>query len=526
MDTTLDGIRQSTFVRLCIALSFSLSVAFAWSHIIANTSTVFFLLALGTSALGTFVVAWRQFDKLLLMVVRQPGFCVLACILGACFSWGSYSLAGASMVLGGFSYGTKICYIIGYPATALFFLLLIEAIKIFADDVRSRIDGVDARVCLGAGIALFVLMMYCVSSDSQWYLQYDCVCSIDTGYLIEEVLPKISYYDIRHPILSLFAFPAWSTFFGLAKMVAPEQMVTPFCVIGIQALNIAMIVACAAMLKALTKNRMCLLLLFVSFPSVISAVGLEKYVLSTFFVVLTIYFLVFHERFASFGYAISIGIMPTNAFLFFVELVKKESFRKKLIRIGFAIVVGILLIVCSGHGDVLDPSVALDSIRAKHDEFGSGDYSIVGRVFAWANMIQGSFFPMSLNVGTSGWYAGAYIWPNLTTQVGFPFYVLFAFMLIGAVKGWSRFAVRASCVWTAFAFILFVVFDWAPHTSVLFAPLFYWSVILLFAEGLQFVCEKFGPRSVQMATIVIVAFTLLLSLLGLADLNWYVHEYL
>lgn len=522
MRLTASGKDYDDTLRISVALFMAFSSMFAWSHIVAKISAFSFAVALVVCSFGTAVFIWRKFNDLRRSIKCEPGLVVFAFVLGACFSWGSYSLAGSSMSAAGFHYGAKIFYLVGYPATAFLFFLLARLIKTWICDIGKRIDVRDRRICIGASACLALLMLAFVSTNSHWYTQYDRVCSLDSGFVLTSILPCISYFDIRHPVLSLIAFPVWSVMVGLAKFVVPAQVATLFCVAGVQLLNIAMIVSSAAMLKSLTNSRSCLILYLVAFPTLLSSVALEKYIVSSFFVVATIYLLAYHKRFSPIGYALSIGVMPTNGFLLFVEFVASGSLKEKMLRVAAAIAITALLVICSGHMSLLNPAEALMQIHETHGYFGTASVSIAGRIISWVNLMQGSLMPMTLDVASSE----TLIWTGLTLRFEIVALAIIAVAFIGLVEGRVIFVVRAAGVWVAFSFALFVVFNWSPGTSVLFAPLFYWAVVVLFDRGLRCLCERFGPNALRVAMTSVVLLLLITGAMELVGINEFMREFL
>lgn len=373
-------------------------------------------------------------------------------------------------------------YLVGLPAVTVVVGFILYAMKAMVRNLRYRLDESDVKICIAAGATLFAIMIILLGTNSSWYTQYDKVLSLDSGWCMNSILPKVDYYDIRHPLLSSIAFPIYSTVVGVAKVAVPVQVQIAFCAISIQFLNICMLVAIGAMLKALSGNRGCLVLYFAVFSTLLSAVAPEKHVLACFLVVGTIYLLAFHPKFVPLGYVLAIGVMPTNVVLLLAEMLRKDSLKAKMKRLALTAGVGLLAIICSGHGTLLNLPETIGQIELMHSKFGNVETGHMGKVYSFLNLIQGSLLPLDAEAQDA-----VYAWPDLTASVALLSVPILLVMCVGFIRKRNEFAARIACFWVVFAFVLFAGFSWAPHESALFAPLFSWAILLLFSEGLYFI---------------------------------------
>lgn len=479
------AVENNRLIMIAATLIVSLSSIFTFAHITSHGEPLFRFLGMfvGAGLIGG--LCFYKYSNLLAKMKNCPGMMAAAVVLGVAFSYGAYKISGFNVTGISPLFGSKLSYVFGLPSAVAIAGICIYIIKSLVLDLRKRIDKVDFKICVAAEIVFILVMLGLLSSNPQWYMQYDMVYSMDTGWYLSNILANVEYNDVRHPLFTLLTFPVWATIVGVAKLTTPPQVQYLFSVLLLQILAISSLMLIGAMLKALTNKRSVLILYLASFSTLISAVSPEKYVISALFVVGTIYSMANFKRFAPVGYALSIGVLPTNAFLFLIEFLSKDLIKVRLKRLLCAAALLVLLIICSGHGDLLNLPGTIAQMKAMHTGFVPEEFSFEGRIISTLNVFQGSLLPV-----TAGVVDGHYVWTSLVSSIEPIGLLIFLFMLLGFFSNRGRLIVKAAGLWIVLAFVLFVAFSWVPYESVLFAPLFSWAVVCLFCEGMEFVSEK------------------------------------
>lgn len=138
---------------------------------------------------------------------------------------------------------------------------------------------------IASGIScIAIVVAYCFNQN--WFLQYDKIYSLDSGWCFEEIYPKATYYDIRHPILSTITFPIWASIHTVVRIIFPGNLATIATAIFLQLINAQLLILIGLQIKQLTKNKMVFILYMLSFSTILYGMFFEKYQLCTFLIVL------------------------------------------------------------------------------------------------------------------------------------------------------------------------------------------------------------------------------------------------
>ena len=399
----------------------------------------------------------------------------------------------------------------------LFFLLLwgLRKARGFLLRFREGMDRTDRRVYLAVTAASSALILAAYIWNPQWYMQFDNAYSMDSSGCIKLFLLIPGYYYIQHPVLGVLTFPIYAvvhTFWGL---FAPANLVPVLTISCIQILNVQFLLLSGFMLARLAGNRWTLALYLLSLSVLLFAMAYEKYQIMVFFMVLYVYLQTGPESrlekrkkaprvpeegrnavtaFLTDGgrheltLMISAGIMPITGFLYLYELFRREGWAAKLRGIARTAAWGVLFLICTGRGHMLNIASAVQSGSATLHSAG-----LKGRVFreclaAFMNLVQGSLIGLSSEAGEQ------YLWTGVMTHVSLLSVVILSLILAGAAVRWKEPFTKYCALWLAGAALLVFAAQWAVHESPLFSVLFSWALIPLFQQGLQFCVEKFRWR--------------------------------
>lgn len=405
-------------------------------------------------------------------------------------------------------------YLLSVPFLFYFCIWLCRKTKQIVEDILRNLDTTDKKLYIGLTVffSILILLVYIISP--MWYTQYDQVYSIDSGWCFYEIYPKITYYDIRHPILGEIAFVIWSIIYSILKIFAPDNLCTALSAVLIQWVNLQFLLITGLMLKIMTKSRQVFLLYMVSFSTLLFSLSLEKYQMCVFFVVLYVYLICREKKKSTDVLIIATGIMPTNGFIGLLELFQQASVISKIKKIIRILITGIVVIVFTGRGHLLNLSGAYAEIKYMKDGFGNSSLTITERLISVMKMIQSAFIALTSEVSDS------YLWKSVTAEVSFICVLILFLVIIGAICNWKEKFVRICSLWSAFSVILFVILNWAPYESPLFAILFSWAEIPLFKLGIDWVNERMRIEKKPVYGFIIIVM-LVINISALMDIQKY-----
>ena len=191
-------------------------------------------------------------------------------------------------------------------------------IKTFIFDFYKKMDIWDKKAYIILSFISLGIITFAYTSNSNWYLAYDKIYSLDSGWCFINIFPEASYYDIRHPILSIFTFPIYAIVSTIVKFLIQGNLENIIIAIIIQFLNIQLLILIGFLLKFLTNKKVSFLIYMLSFPTLLFSLFLEKYIICTFFLVFYIYSICNKNKNASIaGIVSAVVCMPTSCFIGF-----------------------------------------------------------------------------------------------------------------------------------------------------------------------------------------------------------------
>lgn len=396
-----------------------------------------------------------------------------------------------------------------------FAVWLYRRMKDLLQNIWSQLDQLDRKTYAGLTIALGMIIAFAYLFQPMWYLQYDRVYSVDSGWCFHSIYPQAAYYDIRHPILSLVTFPVWAVTDSFLSFCAPENLREVLCAVFIQFLNVQLLLFVGLILRIITRSRLVFLLYMASFPTMLFSMSLEKYQICIFWLVLYVYQVCKDMDSPGGTFIMTAGMMPTNGLIGICELFINRPFLAKMKNIAEIFLHGLAVLVCTGRVHLLNFVAAYQEIMEMKNSFG-GSLTIRERTISVTKMIQSSFLALSSDA------SGNYLWRNVTSGVSVLCAVIIVLMIVGAFSNWHIKFVRIACLWTAFSFVLFVILNWSPQESPLFAILFSWALIPLFQMGVDFLIKKFG-MNVKIVYGCIVVTMLVVNLTALMDIHRFLY---
>ena len=354
---------------------------------------------------------------------------------------------------------------------------------------------------------LFVL--YFLYRDKPiFYTGYDSIYSFDSGWFLESMLADLYYYDIRHPLMSIITFPVYSSIDFIFNF--------DIKVVLLQLINVQLILLIGLELKKITNNKYVYYMFLISFPTISYLLFLEKYVICVFFITTYIYNLFVRKKDSFLLFPLIVGTMPTNIYTIFFEFFRDNKIKKKILSILKIGVICLLIFVVFGRLHCFFNG--FKEIDKMKKSFAKVNYTIVNKINATSNMIEGSFIALP-----SSYNNGKYLWNDNLNRFSYLSIVIIALMLIGLIKEIKNKKYYYLCFLSSFIFslILFIGLNWAVKEAPLFSFCFSWAMIPLLVSGIDFIlgCFKIKRKSFIYCLLIISIF--IINVLNLIDICKY-----
>lgn len=381
----------------------------------------------------------------------------------------------------------------------------------FLKDIYKELDKTDKKNYFYISIIASIIVIAAYSFNTRWFTQYDSVYSIDSGYAFSSIFKNASYYDIRHPLLSIFTFPIYALIEFFSEIFVPKNIQTAFCAVCLQLINIQLLLLGGILLKILTKSKTVFILYVLSFSTILYTLFFEKYLMCIFPVILYVYMLDKNHKKSAASLIIGGGFMATSFLCAFMELFTGESIKNKFKKFFKIACSGILTIICFGRGHML--TEGLTEVVRMRGHFGSGSYSISERLISLTKMFQGSLIPLSSNA------ENRYIWTSVVENLTIPAVFILILIIIGIVSNRKKNFIKFCTIQLLISFLIFVCFKWSPHESPLFSIYFSWAIIPILKEGIDCLLVKILGISEKVVYGVLIPIMFIINTLAIIDIS-------
>lgn len=375
-------------------------------------------------------------------------------------------------------------FIISVISASYIAIFIGNSLKQKLTDLYKELDDWDKKAYLFLSIVGLILITILYFYNSNFYLVYDKVYSLDCGYCSEKIFPNPTYYDIRHPLLSIVTFPIYAVVDSVVKFFFNGNLTSVVEAIILQFINVQLLILMGLIIKNLTQKKSIFIAYMLSFSSILYLLFFEKYILCTFLITLYVFDVCKKQKDGSIlSLILSAGCMPTSCFIGILELINSSKIKEKIVKVFKIILITVLIFICLGRYGIFKNGYQ-DLLLTK-SRFASHDYSITERLISTTKMIQNVFVALPSNA-----LNGMYWWDSITTNINILSLVIIAIIIIGIIKNRKSFFVKACAMWTLFSFILFVGLNWSIDGSPLFIIYFSWAIVPLFMMGLEYILEK------------------------------------
>ena len=374
------------------------------------------------------------------------------------------------------------------PAVFYLFVWIYRKIKDFITKFWKDLDDKEKKIYKKISIISTIVVAILFVLNNNWYTQYDIVYSIDSGWIFKNMLPKLAYYDLRHPILGTIMFPLWAMITKTLGLVVPAHLLNTCGAIFFQVLSVQFLIIISFIIKKLTSSDWAFKLYLVSAPTLLFALFLEKYQLITFMLVVYVYLYMKNNENKEEALVMAAGIMPTSIFIYIKEFFSKEPIKQKIKNIMKLAVVGLGVIICLGRVHMLFPNNLMQELELIQTKYASKEVTKVEALTSYTNMVEGSLLTVSSKVNKK------YIWTGILDEISYIGVAMFIIMLIGIIKDRKDKFTQICSIWLVFSILLLTVLNWSVHESPLFSIYFSWAFIPLFVKGLDYLINKFNIK--------------------------------
>lgn len=356
-----------------------------------------------------------------------------------------------------------------------------------------------------AGIPVLVLVF---TVFPFWYHGYDTFWSLDSGFLLKN-MTKVDYYDIRHPLLGIFFYTLSKITHVFCVLLVPAQVEVLATAILFQIVNLAIMLLCALLVRAMTKSTTVWICYLSSIGFLIYILAVEKYQVIVLTMLIYLY-QTLRGKNAAGWLAASILFMPTNIFLVSAEFIVKQSWRERLTRLGTLVVTGMGMVLASGRIEIV--LHGLSQVNSARATFAAGDWGYHERFYSLMHFFQANFLAISGTLKDDGKYE----WSGLSHFPSITAFVLVALIIIGLVVNFKNKFTQICAVWIAFAVALFIPLNWSPGQSPLFNIYFLWATAPAAAAGFLWVIKKLRLNR-SIAVTAAAATMIFVNLIALLD---------
>lgn len=473
---------------------------FAYSYFITLglSALVMLILALKTSVPGMLLSGGRIWEIILAAVLTWKTVYPAKSAFYTCIKGWLDFLPGILMKL------LPWCVmILAVPVVFLAMLWFIHFMSEQAIDFRNKADYMEWFFLLGAGILLTMMLAFSYMCTQAFYgahinggwFNFDLVYSADSGYLVKQDVYRnvaAEQNDLRQPLFGLFALP----FAHIAGILAsvftfiPEAYITILQVMQIFLLLISLILISRMMDLHGTEKALFLVLMTLSYPTLIFALTAEQYLFAVFYLVLGIY-LSGDKVGGSLCFIGATGSMLTSGALFPVFTWDKDF--KTFVKNTFVLCLSFFAVtIVSGR---LTTILDIPSYIEGYAYYTGADVEPVQKLMQFVNFVGACLVAPASYIDTTTYNHVS--WQMLPVNSWRIFGIVFLTMAILGVivSGKERFS-RVCGGWMAFSFLLLGIVGWGTVDNglMLYSLYFGWAFISMAFRFVEWLLNGLLPK--------------------------------
>lgn len=455
----------------------------------------------------SFLFLFRKYDGIIEYIKNNNYFGVILFVLGGLI----FYLFKKYLFFMGFEnriLSWNYFYLITLPGFILIFSFFLCEFKkwiiSFVDDLSSS----EKKIHIFISVIMIIVLYFLYRSKTIFYNGYDIVYSFDSKFVLNSILPKLYYYDIRHPLMSILTFPVYS----FVDFIFNQDLK----VVIFQFINVQMILVIGLELKKITNNKYVYYMYLVSFPSLIFLLFLEKYVICIFLITTYLYNIIIKKKNSYLLFPFIVGTMPTNIYTIVFEFFRNNDIKNKLLNVLKIGIICFLTFILFGRVHCFFNGI--DEINKMKKSFASKNITLVNKINSTSNMIEGSFIELP-----SSYNNGKYLWNNILDRFSYLSVLVLIIMVFGLISALRKknnyYLSFASAV--IFSFVLFIILNWSTHESPLFSFCFSWAIIPLFVCGIDYILDCFKIKNKSYIYCLLIVSMFIINIYRLIDICKY-----
>ena len=356
--------------------------------------------------------------------------------------------------------------------------------------------------------------------------RYNVIFQTDTNAIVERFMNISDGGNaIRQPLFGLVMSPLVAPIYFLANLFPQMFNFYPALMMLLQ---FCLIILSAYMIYDLTKEKLKYpkLLFFYylsSYSTIIFSLVLERFIFSTFFLVLFIYITqkgIIKQQIP--GFIMAIGSLSTSAAMgiLLLDFKKKSNFKKTVFNAIYATI--IFLAIMSVFGQLVQ-LLLLEQNFGHIDKFTAGyELSILDRLYYYTNFIYGLFLMPTTFIRDGYHYEQLHT--TLESTIGW--LILIGCLVSGIIHYKDKFA-KISLYWMFISFMVLVVWGLGMVQTdgiLLFSVTFSFAYIYMFYRLLETMLCRFQHSRI---ILIIILFTVsLINIYGLIDvIRFGIYQY-
>lgn len=345
------------------------------------------------------------------------------------------------------------------------------------------------------------------STNSYWFE----IFSFDVSHCLRDQLFtnfSTSHNCVRHALITLFTFPIFiipTCLFNILKL----SILTAFLVLFVQLLIIFVMII---LIKRLFRPDSVLFeiiftsILFLSSSFLFNMLVYEKFVISAFFIILTIDASLKNNNEKYLYFLASVGTLTTSLFLLPIVFFNKNTPLKTTIKNISLAGLGFILLLILG-GQINHIVFGYQELSSAVGAFGGASVNFINKIAQYLENFA-IFFVMPNTIVASDnclWYPKTSIFGWLTI-LGF---VILVISIIGFIKNYKDKFCQICFYWLLFLTFCDLVIGWGTALNELFiySITYSWCVFVLFFKGLQFISRKQSIMNAIAIGILVLMFS-------------------
>ena len=327
-------------------------------------------------------------------------------------------------------------------------------------------------------VSLLIIIQFSVFKFA--YLQNDFINSMDSFFVYDDMYRDVTYFDIRHPLYTVFSYPLYA-FFKTLLSVFRIKFDTCLPII-LQLVNGQLYVFSALLLEKIFNNKYVKYYFICSYPVIINLFYFEKGAIVLFLLLLSIYLIIVNSENKDAAVVLSSGASLTSCVIAFCYLFsEKKKLVAKLQEMLLLIVRAICIYIVLGRIFVVTSFIDL---LAYKDQF-LEKISIVQKLFSYTHMVSSGFLAPKLVYSDD-----VLVFDGITDSINFFGTIVFILSVSLLLSGFKKIENKISLFWIVFSFVFVVFVGWGASESPLFSYYFSWPFLVAAVQGLTSLMTK------------------------------------